>query len=309
MNNALFSILACIAFSTHSIGQNTYELNGLKIDYHVHNEMFNGEYKSFYQNGKIKASGFYKNNSRVGIWQIWDSTGVLKIKRNYTSPFTYERIMPQIPKKGPIPLLSEFPFELKRDSNNLHEYYPLQEQEVVWLRRLTTKIPNHNQSIFDTIIHLVKDSTMAVYDTVDLDFATTYNLNQLDSSKMFIDHYLTISETFFDHTRYVMETRIIGLCPLIKTQNGTQKLFWIYYPCLRPYLNSFKVDSSFNSRIQNFDDLLYFHELPYILLSKRSVYNYNKTEFPENNQLFPNKLNFEEIEVEHDLWIRFHSGF
>ena len=159
--------------------------------------------------------------------------------------------------------------------------------------------------IFDTIIHLVKDSSIVVYDTIDNQFTTEFDINKLKGLKLKIDHYETISETFFDHTRYTMETRHIGLCPVIKTPKGNQKLFWIYIPYIRPYLVSFKRKTDSNPLIDNFADLLYFNEMPSIIVSHKLIYNKK-----ENNNYvsFPNKLNFEAIEVEHDLWLKFHNG-
>lgn len=295
-----------LALFGKSTGQNHFELNDLKIDFHLENEMFNGHYKSYHENGQLKAEGEYRNNNRFGIWQVWDATGKLKIKRNYTSPYTYERILPKTAKQLPISLLSEFPYEIKRDSDSLYKYFPVQECEVVWLRKHITKIPVKNQLLLDTIIQLARDSSIVVYDTIDNSFSTKLNNSNLTNNQHSIDHYITISETFFDNTRYLMETRIIGICPVVITEKGPQKLFWIYLPHLRPHLKGIKVTSN-NPMIKNFDDYLFLNEYPNTISS--FTYYTKKGEKTDKYNNFPNKLNFEAIELEHDLWLKFHYGY
>ena len=55
-----------------------------KVDYKIGNDsisatfangMLNGNYQSYYSNGKLKSKGEYKNNLRVGTWQLYSFDG------------------------------------------------------------------------------------------------------------------------------------------------------------------------------------------------------------------------------------------
>ena len=66
----------------------------LKYIYEKKNGIFDGEYKSLYSNGKTKAEGKFKDNMRTGTWKVYDSTGVLKMQREYKNNFGFTRTFP-----------------------------------------------------------------------------------------------------------------------------------------------------------------------------------------------------------------------
>lgn len=278
------------------------------IEYNVENGMFNGDYESYYKNGQLRVTGRFKNNARIGIWQAWDSSGVLQIKRNYTSAYTYDKIVPKIPKDGPIPLLSEFPYELNRDSNNFYIYYSLKESSIVWLKRIISKAPiDHNSSLIkpsllDTITNLIKQKKITVYDTIDAEFSQKFLIENLNSAPYILDHFLFVSETLFDNERYLMETRIIGFCPVIKTNTGLKKLFWVYYPALKPHLKN-SISSSLNYKY--IDDIIFYNAFHNVII--REGFKNSSPIKTDLESVFPNRINFELIEVEHSLWMKFHK--
>lgn len=72
-------------------------------------------------------------------------------------------------------------------------------------------------------------------------FTTVYDTVEI-SSKDVIE-YLIKEDWVFDKQRSVLEVRIIGICPVVKTyddatgaERGKRKLFWLYFPNCRPTL-------------------------------------------------------------------------
>lgn len=56
--------------------------------------MLNGLYTSYYNNGCEKAQGKFENNTRMGTWTLWDSTGNMIMQRKYDAPFQYSEVFP-----------------------------------------------------------------------------------------------------------------------------------------------------------------------------------------------------------------------
>ncbi len=74
---------------------NTYLADNTFIEYQLRNNLFDGYYISKYPNGKIKTTGYFTNNMKVGIWSICDSLGNLKNQRFYINSYIYQTIFPK----------------------------------------------------------------------------------------------------------------------------------------------------------------------------------------------------------------------
>ena len=75
-------------------GVSTYYFDNGKVKskYNYKNGILNGFYEKFYENGKLKESGFYLENNIKKIQDYWSETGIQKVKKgNGTYSFEYSQ--------------------------------------------------------------------------------------------------------------------------------------------------------------------------------------------------------------------------
>jgi antitoxin component YwqK of YwqJK toxin-antitoxin module len=83
MKNVLFSILAILFISFFAgcnekiIVENRFPSGSIKEKYTLHNQMFHGEYKAYYDNGQLRAEGEYSRNAMIGEWRHYYRSGKL----------------------------------------------------------------------------------------------------------------------------------------------------------------------------------------------------------------------------------------
>ncbi|MDF2437161.1 MAG: hypothetical protein K0Q95_1537 [Bacteroidota bacterium] len=101
-----------------------------------------------------------------------------------------------------------------------------------------------------------------------------------------ITQYWIKEDWFFDKQRSVMESRIVGICPLTlkKTADGevvgSKPLFWIYFPEARPYLVRAAVFNRWNDHERlNYDELFQKRMFASYIYKESNVYDRSIAEY------------------------------
>ncbi|HPB02605.1 MAG TPA: hypothetical protein PLZ67_06585 [Bacteroidales bacterium] len=115
---AIFALSACISFAQNSTpdfpalsdiekwdqysGVKSTSYNGDSIVPTWQNGMLNGDYKSFYSNGQLKAKGQFRNNFRTGKWTFYSEDGKGKVIIDFTEHGNVMLHRARIPGKGGV---------------------------------------------------------------------------------------------------------------------------------------------------------------------------------------------------------------
>lgn len=129
-----------------------------------------------------------------------------------------------------------------------------------------------------------------------------------------IKQYMVKEEWYFDKQTSTLNVRILGICPIREyTREGDtngevqrQKLFWVYYPEVRPLLATNLVLNQYNeARQMSFDDLFIKRFFNSYIVQESNVYNnrnisaylMGKEAMLESGRIEKKIFNFEQ-----DLW-------
>ncbi len=282
------------------------------ISFEVKNNQLDGSYTSYQKTIDYKGEtlywpvviGNFSNGQRIGIWTLYDEKGNIIFERNYSSPFEFEQTTPGLPGNDAIKVLSKPVYFPQKDSSGIYNYYPLQEREVAILNRNWRELwPGFNaelvnQNVFDTIFKYLANGQLKAFsqdqfvDTIPR--AQFQELNNLELVSF------RIKEDFFiDNTRQMSETRIIGLCPVVKKNKDAEpeELCWIYYPWLRPILSEQKLNIA-DPKIENLENLIFYRQI------NGSVYKDNQINplSEEFSRIHPAFYDCYIFELEHDYW-------
>jgi len=129
-----------------------------------------------------------------------------------------------------------------------------------------------------------------------------------------IKQYMIKEEWYFDKQTSTLNVRIIGICPireyvragdaLSEVQRG--KLFWVYYPEIRPLLSTNLVLNPYNeARQMSFDDVFVKRFFNSYIVQESNVYNNRKISayLSGKNAMLESKAIEEKIfNFEQDLW-------
>ena len=117
---------------------------------------------------------------------------------------------------------------------------------------------------------------------------------------------------FFDKQRSVMDVRIIGLSPVVYFENpetneieGTENLFWLYFPeCRYMFQNYFVYNPNNDAQRMSFDDLFWKREFSSYIKKESNVYN--RGIYPNEKGidalLESEKIKEKMFDIEHDVW-------
>ncbi|MGQ0829143.1 MAG: type IX secretion system ring protein PorN/GldN [Bacteroidota bacterium] len=126
-----------------------------------------------------------------------------------------------------------------------------------------------------------------------------------------VHQYWIKEDWFFDKERSVMESRIIGICPLVEkiAENGDvvgiKPLFWIYFPDARPYLAK---AASFNSHNDaermSFDELFVKRKFSSYVYKESNVFDRSIADYTRGTDALLESENIKEdvFKYESDLW-------
>ena len=289
----------------------TVLFNNFSCVYNKKDGKLDGTYSSYYKDGQIRATGLFKDNFRTGTWSVYDSIGKLVIKREYSAPYTFKQIFPILPENELTRLLN-VQWSPQKNEKGYIEYFNIQERMVVFSRVYKSYISSRNNPLLfnnDILFRLIssgiKTKKLTAYDVKTDEFEDTLS-NEVDPNLYRHIAFKTKEVCFFDSERMLMDSRIIGICPVAinKISGDTTDLYWIYYPYLRPFLAEEKVKSNgMPAYISNLDDLLFYRQYSGIIFYVRNWQNPTPELKIENaTEDFSKQAIIELIETEHDIW-------
>ena len=290
------------------------------IIYHE-NGMLEGSYKSWYINGKQKAEGQFVKNQKVGVWKVWDDSGVLRVSRKYEHNYRYETLIANNENSEPLILKSRSIDSLHRDEQGLIEYYFVREKDVLVSQRSWRFIPMNktndiifkDQLLFSIIKNGVEGSAglntyHPDYDQLNEEFERSEAIKMINDMSNELIGFKLKEDWWYDSNRQLSDIRIIAISPVVvnNVSKDTTNLFWIYYPELREILALNKVEIKGQDLIQNLDDVFYF--------KKFSSFIYRDLQFSDEPEriLIPPSYNVIEssvkkemrlLDLEMDAWI------
>ncbi|MES2691511.1 MAG: hypothetical protein V4658_13970 [Bacteroidota bacterium] len=232
---ALCSILLLLSFTDK--GRHWYNSTLYRCNYKTEQGRFDGEYTSYYPNGRKKAQGFFNNNYRTGKWSVWNNRGELLLERYYNNPFQFTGVYPEITKKHAssyVPL---------RDNNGCYRHLFFTEASVIAANRNWRFIePTFNPLLFENN-RLYRITQSAVINKQVLAFASDScaslcSFSGMDTSKLRIVGFRSMEDWIIDSSRLVLEYYTIAICPVAvhPATGDTLNLYWIKLDDLRPYL-------------------------------------------------------------------------
>ena len=306
-----FTIILLLISSVSAFSQNkklTFENENGKVEYEKLDGRFNGNYVSYHKNGQKKAEGKFENNCRKGVWKIWNEKGDVVVTKEYFSPFVTDM--------ADAVSVKEFAYEKNEDG--FIDFYPLVQKNVAWSKRLWRTIEKENNpelfkedGLFSIFYILGTNGELKTYDTSSDEFVNELSLEKLseiDPEKIEIVAYKIKEETFYDTERQVLETRIIGICPVAKKNGKTTDLFWVYYPAVRKYLGFQQVSAgAFNENVKSLDDLFFYRCYYGQITQSSNTLGNTIAELIENeeDQLKESeRIELSIIRSEHDIWLK-----
>ena len=308
------------AFTTTETKKQQYNNGQQKYQISTENGMLNGKYISWYKNGQKKAEGTFKNNQRTQTWTVWDSLGQVRMIRNYENSFQFNIITAKNEKAENISIPEKVFYNLTKNVDGFYEYPKLLEKNVLLSKRIWRTIePNSsnnilfdNNRLFELILKNIFDTKkLIVYDTSSDEFKkelTVADVKSKIANRTFdIIGYKIKEDWFFDMSLQLSETRIIGLCPVIKDKNNGKQtdLFWIYYPELRGILASKKVALKGEPLISTVEDIFQFRYFFSNIYKESNIYDRKISDYKSGNSIKDEaeRIEMEIIDMEHDIWI------
>jgi hypothetical protein len=284
-----------------------YTGDAVNVDYSMKDGMLNGNYIAYYKNGKKKAKGEFRNNNRVGKWYVYDTSGELKIERNYRNNLDYTLVLADRTEKHLTPIL-DLP---ERDTNGCYKWYYLSKEAVIWKKRTYMFLANKNNPIlsennrlFNLLYSEGLKHNVQVFKYIknsDTSFAQSIDTKLIDTSSFHVIGYLIKADWFEDTTHLEMDCRVLGICPMVikKSQSlDTTGLFWMYYPQVRKYLANEKLKKTENfPDVQNMDDIFFWRYYNAIICNESS--SLEPAVLPVKNSW---GVIMEIIDKEHDCW-------
>jgi hypothetical protein len=290
-------------------------INDKLISFEVKDNQLNGSYTAYQKTLDNKGetskwpvlpfvTGNFSNGQRIGIWTLYDEKGNVKFERNYSSPFEFEQTTPELPDNNAIQLLAKQVYYPIKDSNQFYNYFPLQEREVSIISRVWRELPAEkntelvNQNIFNDILIKLANGEITAYNHEQFT-DTVSRITFKDLTDLELISFRIKEDFFIDITRQMSETRIIGLCPVVKKSEDAEpeELCWLYYPSIRSFLSEYKVDIN-DPKIENLEDLVFYRNI------NGSIYKDNRLDamHEELTKIHPAFNDCYLFELEHEYW-------
>lgn len=293
----------------------SFETKNIKCSYETTEGRIDGNYVSYYNNGKKKSEGKFENNYRIGKWTVWDSTGRIRMQRDYSDAFTFKRLLPEVPKDKVIELLNVPQYSLQHNKDGFIEYFELRERAVLWANRIWRFVaPNENSILFekDKLFSILNknifNKNITPYQVTDDEFRNELLVTGIDTSSIKLIGYKIKEDCFFDNERLVSESRIIGICPVVvnKIKQDTVDLYWVYFPQIRKYLAQEKIQQTgLPVQIKTFDDLFFYRYFYGQVYKESNVYDRPISTYKTGKEIEKEaeRIEISLIESEHDIWI------
>ncbi len=226
----LITALMLISLSTAAAAEkNTILLSDSSTcTFERNNGMLEGDYKSFYKNGKLKCEGSFLQNNRFGVWAFYKTNGSIQCMRDYRNNYNYS-------ERNSANQLKQITW------NPQNSWTPIYECDIIHKKRyLTTVTLSENKSLFETeslikgILKVINESRINLF--TDSRFTTVIDKNILNN--VTIVGFTLKEDKIIDQTTKCLHQRIIGIAPLVYSmdQQTNKELCWIYYPDIKSSL-------------------------------------------------------------------------
>jgi gliding motility associated protien GldN len=106
---------------------------------------------------------------------------------------------------------------------------------------------------------------------------------RIDTSRVAADDligYELKEDWFFDKQRSVLDVRVIGICPIVKTydekglERGKKRLFWLYYPnCRQLFAKSETYNTQNDAERRTYEDIFWKRLYSSYIIKESNVYN------------------------------------
>lgn len=304
-----------LSFVARDKMKRSYESSDFKCSYETTDGRLDGNYVSYYNNGQKKSEGKFANNYRIGKWTVWDSTGRIRMQRDYSDAFTFKRIIPKVAKDKVIKLLNVPQYSLKYNKDGFLEYFYLRERAVLYIHRNWRFVePNENRLLFekDKLFSILNknifNKNITPYKVTNEDFLEELLVTDIDTASIEIIGFKIKEDYFFDNERLVSETRIMGICPVgfSKLKQDTVDLYWVYFPYIRKYLAQEKIQQSgLPAKIKTFDDLFFYRYFYGQIYKESNIYDKPISAYKSGKEIEQEaeKIELDLIEREHDIWL------
>lgn len=126
-----------------------------------------------------------------------------------------------------------------------------------------------------------------------------------------IKQYWLKEDWFFDKQRSIMDVRILGIAPVIETQDdkgefkGYKPLFWLYYPGCRNYFAKFQCYNPYNdAEWRTFDEVFHKRIFSSYIKEETNVYNRPIATYAQgmDGLLEAERIKNDIYKFEHDMW-------
>lgn len=323
---AAITFFLCIAAGKRFVpaGDSGHEVS---VEYESRNGMFDGVYRSYYRDGTKKSEGRFSMNMRVGTWTVWDSTGKMRMQREYKTSYEYTRVFPPLPQDGPVKLFSVPMYTLSYNCDGYINYCPVTERAVTTAQRLWRYIPRdencplfaNDDRLYKMLLDSVRSGKLQAYDRLSDDcrvkLSPAGKQSLTDTAGFEVAGYRIREDWFFDHDRMCAEARISAICPVLRKKDWRIKpdlreydQCWLNFSAVRKTLASIKIDSAAcPSYIRTLDDLFFFRYFHGDIYKEMNPDGLLLKDYvpPEHLPFEQERIELSLIEMEHDLWLEY----
>ena len=205
------------------------------------NNSLNGTYKNIDVSSNTVVQGEFDNNLRSGLWTIEDTVGNIVYSRKYIGPYTF------VEKNNDSDKSKMKPITLQKNEDGLYEYPEINNQDVLWSKRVWCILPKnenpnlYNPSFLDQINQEVKTESLVAYR--DDKISTVINSTDFDLSEKELEGVALKKDYYYDSTKKMMLQKVICFTfYLSDSRSGERSAFSLYYSSdTRELLQSFPI--------------------------------------------------------------------
>ncbi len=294
-----------------------YKDSTISVAYHTDHGKLNGTYTSYYPSGEKMTEGKFYHNQRIGMWNILSEDGDTLVSREYSNNFVFFN-------EGEM--VNELPYVPYRNTEDLFEFFPLKEENVLFLKRYFSLIlPESNEYLFvksDAFLNLLishqKEDEFQRIDIYRKYKKKPIHIPTVENAEIIA--FKLWEEAVYDDQRQIMERRIVFVCPVIqnKTSGKIYDQNWLYFDAIYPFMRNILLEVlDPQMEIFSMADVFFWRYLKVDIINNRqTVMNSNEKMKDVDSEVFDgNSINPEVqsksadyliqlLESEHELWLK-----
>jgi len=218
-----------------------YYPNGNKhFEYESNNAIMDGSFTGFYENGKMKIKGQFASNQKTGLWTVWDQNGTMRSQRKYADNYSFEIVK----EWDSVGNLIDAAITQQKNKRLLEARAKgnIVDRSIQYMQRYFKEIPAGNQEnkfLFDSNLFfnfLMGQADKKMLQAFKDDRFVTINtdLTQLQSYRQgTVVSYIIKEDLLYTNDHQAMQTRAIGICPVVEMNGAKQEVGWFYIPDVR----------------------------------------------------------------------------